>query len=87
MLKRLYAINFVDAFIVGVITVIVPLLMLERGIDIATIGLVFAAAPLAKAAMRLASSALADSLGDRIVYVMSSASDFLQSLSYLFSKT
>ena len=87
MLRRLYTINFLDAFIVGVITVIVPLLMLERGIDIATIGLVFAAAPLAKMAIRLAAAAIADSLGDRVVYIMSSASDFLQSLAYLFSTT
>ena len=87
MLKRLYTINFLDAFIVGVITVLVPLLMLERGISLATIGLVFAAAPLAKIAIRLAAAAIADSAGDRIVYIMSSASDFLQSLAYLFSTT
>ncbi|MFA5930398.1 MAG: MFS transporter [Candidatus Micrarchaeia archaeon] len=87
MLKRLYTINFLDAFIVGVITVLVPLLMLERGIDLTTIGFVFAAAPLAKAAIRLAAAAIADSLGDRVVYIMSSASDFLQSLAYLFSTT
>jgi hypothetical protein len=37
--------------------------------------------------IRLAAAAIADSVGDRVVYVMSSASDFLQSLTYLFSTT
>jgi hypothetical protein len=59
--------------------------MLERGIDLATIGFVFAAAPLAKALIRLAGAAIADSLGDRVIYIFSSAADFLLSLVYLFS--
>jgi len=85
MLKRLYSINFIDAFISGVTTVLVPLLMLERGIGLATIGIVFAASPLAKAIMRVAGAAIADSLGDRIVFISASVSDFLLSLVYFFS--
>jgi len=87
MLRRLYTINFIDAFIAGVTTVLIPLLMLERGIDVVTIGLVFAAAPLAKIVIRLAGAAIADSLGDRIIYVASSVSDFLLSITYLVSST
>ncbi len=87
MLRRLYTINFIDAFIAGATTVIVPLLMLERGIDLATIGIVFAAAPLAKAVVRLAGAAIVDSLGDRVIYIFSSAADFLLSIAYLFSTT
>jgi len=87
MLKRLYTINFVDAFIVGAMTVLVPLLMLDRGIDIATIGIVFAVAPLAKAAVRLAGAGMADSLGDKVVYVSFAAFNFFQSLAYMISTT
>jgi len=87
MLKRLYTINFIDSFIVGATTVIVPLLMFERGIDLAVIGLVFALAPLAKLAVRIAGSAIVDSSGDRITYVFSSICNFLLSLAYLFSST
>ena len=87
MLRRLYTINFIDAFIAGVTTVLIPLLMLERGIDVVTIGLVFAAAPFAKIVIRLAGAAIADSLGDRIIYVASSASDFLLSITYFVSST
>lgn len=87
MLRRLYTINFIDAFISGATTVIVPLLMLERGIDIATIGLVFAAAPFAKALVRVAGAAIADSLGDRVMYISSSFANLLLSFAYLFSTT
>ena len=87
MLKRFYAINFIDAFICGVTTVIVPLLMLERGIDITTIGFVFAAAPLAKAVVRIAGAAIADSFGDRIIYASATISDFLLSTVYFLSTT
>jgi len=87
MLKRLYTINFIDAFIVGAMTVLVPLVMLDRGIDIATIGIVFAVAPLAKAAVRLAGAGMADTLGDRVVYISSSLFNFLQSAAYMVSTT
>ncbi|MCX6770642.1 MAG: MFS transporter [Candidatus Micrarchaeota archaeon] len=87
MLKRLYTINFIDAFIVGAMTVLVPLLMLDRGIGIATIGIVFAVAPLAKAAVRLVGAGMADSLGDRVVYILFSAFNFLQSAAYMVSTT
>ncbi|MFA6489767.1 MAG: hypothetical protein WCT52_03710, partial [Candidatus Micrarchaeia archaeon] len=87
MLRRLYTINFIDAFISGATTVLVPLLMLERGIDIATIGLVFAAAPFAKALVRVAGATIADSMGDRVMYVFASVSDLLLSIAYLFSTT
>ena len=87
MLRRLYTINFIDAFIVGAVTVLVPLLMLQRGIDIAMMGLVFAAAPLAKAAVRLASAGIADSFGDRVVYIAACAANFLETAAYLFAGT
>jgi MFS family permease len=87
MLRRLYTINFIDAFIVGAMTVMVPLLMAEKGVGIAAMGLVFAAAPLAKAAVRLASAAVADSLGDRIIYACFSVSNLLETVAYMLSST
>jgi len=87
MLKRLYTINFIDAFIAGAVTVLVPLLMLERGIGLATIGIVFSLAPLAKVLARLAGAAIADSVGDRAIYISSSALNLLQSAAYMASST
>ncbi len=87
MLKRLYTINFIDAFIVGATTVIVPLLMASRGIDIATIGIVFAAAPFAKAVVRLASAGIADSFGDRVIYIVACIANFLETTTYMISST
>ena len=85
MLRRLYTINFIDAFIVGGMTVLVPLLMAARGIDITTIGLVFAAAPLAKAIVRLASAGIADSFGDRVIYIVACIANFLETITYMLS--
>jgi len=82
MLKRIFAINFLDSFVFGITTVIVPLLMLERGISIASIGLVFALAPIAKLAVRLAAAALADERGERVFYSLSAAANAAQAAAY-----
>ena len=85
MLRRLYTINFIDAFISGMISVLLPLLMLSRGIDLAMIGLVFSIGPIVHVAVRFAGAALADSAGDRKIYVLSSALNFVKSAAYLVS--
>lgn len=87
MVRTAYTINFLDAFVVGIMTLAVPLLMLEYGIDVAAIGLVFALAPLAKIIVRLAASAAADSVGERAIYALSSLFGFAQSACYLFFPT
>ena len=87
MVRRIFSLNFFDSFINGAVTVAIPLLMLERGIDLATIGLVFALAPLAKLAVRLLSAALADQIGERAFYFLNAMSNLSQSLCYLFFQT
>jgi MFS family permease len=85
MVKRIFSINFFDSFIFGITTVVVPLLMLERGIDIATIGLVFALAPIAKMLVRLSSAALAEIHGERAFYSLNAAANFAQAAAYWFA--
>ena len=87
MTKRIFSLNFFDSFINGAVTVAIPLLMLEKGIDLGTIGLVFAFAPLAKLAVRIGSAAAADAVGERLFYVLNAASNLVQSLCYLFFQT
>jgi len=82
MLKRLYSVNFFDAFITGAMTVAIPLMMLYYGVDIAAIGLVFSLSPLVKMAVRLIAAAVADSAGERIVYILTSICNLAQSLCY-----
>ncbi|MCX6772174.1 MAG: hypothetical protein NTV88_00170 [Candidatus Micrarchaeota archaeon] len=85
MVKRIFGINFFDAFIAGAMTVTVPLMMADRGIGIATIGLVFGAAPILKLLVRIGASALADTVGERSVYVLSALGNIGQSVTYAFA--
>ncbi len=87
MLRRVYCINFLDAFIVGVTSVAVPLMMLHYGIDVAAIGLAFSLSPIARIIFRLAGGAATDSLGERAMYVATSACNFLQPIFYFLSPT
>ena len=56
MLRKIYALNYMDAFITGIVAIAVPVMMVEHGIGIASIGLIFAIAPVLRLAVRLASS-------------------------------
>ena len=87
MVKRIFGINFFDAFIAGAMTVVVPLMMADRGISIAMIGLVFGAAPILKLLVRIYASMLADTVGERLVYVLSALGNFGQSVSFAFATT
>ena len=84
MLKRLYGVNFFDAYISGAVTVAIPLMMLQYGVEIAAIGLVFSFSPLVKLAVRLIAAAVADSTGDKIIYVISSFFNLAQAICYGF---
>ena len=87
MLRRLYAINFFDAFIAGVTGVAVPLMMASRGISLESIGLIFALSPIAKPIVRVFAAALADSHGERVNYALGALGNFAQALAYLFAYT
>jgi len=87
MVKRVFGLNFFDSFIFGITTVAVPLLMLERGIDLAAIGMALSLAPLAKALVRLASAAAADAIGERIFYSLNGVSNLLLAPIYFFSNS
>ncbi len=85
MVRRIFTINFLDSFVFGITTVMVPLLMLEKGMDLAAIGVVFSLTPIAKVAVRLASAAYADAFGERLFYFLNSLGTLLQPVAYAFS--
>jgi MFS family permease len=87
MLRRLYAINFFDAFIAGITGVAVPLMMASRGISVEAIGLVFALSPIAKPIVRIFAAALADSHGERANYALGAVGNLAQSVAYVFAST
>ena len=85
MVRRIFGINFFDSFIDGIVTVAVPLLMLERGIDLATIGIVFAITPLVKLVLRMISSAVADKRGEKAFYTLNGLANLAQAIVLVFS--
>lgn len=85
MVKRIYSLNFFDSFVFGITTVAIPLLMLERGIDIAAIGIALSLAPLVKTLVRLFSAAVADAVGERLFYTLNGIANFLLAPIYYFS--
>ncbi|MFA6214776.1 MAG: MFS transporter [Candidatus Micrarchaeia archaeon] len=87
MLRRLYTINFFDAFIAGVTAVVVPLLMASRGISVESIGLVFALSPVVKPVVRVFAAASADSFGEKANYALGAAGNFAQAIAYALAST
>lgn len=64
-MRSLVAVNVLDAFIGGAYLIAIPLLLVERKIDIATIGLVFSTFPVVFVASRMLFASAADSVGLR----------------------
>lgn len=62
-MRRLVAVNVLDAFIGGAYMLTISLLLVERKIDIATIGVVFSAFPVAFAVCRMLFASAADTVG------------------------
>lgn len=66
--KNAFAIQSVNAFIIGTIFLLLPLFMLERGISIESMGLVFAALPLISQTARLLFGCVSDYIGRKKFY-------------------
>jgi MFS family permease len=81
----LTAINFLDAFITGAYMLIVPLLMVKRGISLSSIGWVFSALPVAFLIFRMFFSSAADSVGFRKFFNINALSNFASALLYTVS--
>ncbi|MCX8194797.1 MAG: MFS transporter [Candidatus Micrarchaeota archaeon] len=87
MVKRVFGLNFLDSFIFGITTVAVPLLMLERNIELGQVGLALSLSPLAKGIVRLLCASLADSKGERPFFVLNGVANFLLAPIYFFSSS
>ena len=68
--RSAYAIQGINAFIFGVTFIVVPLLMVERGIDVQSMGLIFAALPLVSQFTRLLFGCVSDYTGRRLIYLV-----------------
>jgi predicted MFS family arabinose efflux permease len=68
--KRILAITFLNFFIKGGLTLAIPLLLLERNVDLVEIGVVISVLPIVFMVVRLLMAAIADSKGWNRIYFL-----------------
>jgi len=69
-LKRILAITFLNFFIKGGLTLAIPLLLLDRNVDLVQIGVVISILPIVFMVVRLLMAVLADSKGWNRIYLL-----------------
>lgn len=81
------AVNLLDSFLQGAYWWTIPLLLVERGIDLATIGAVFAAYPLVFFLSRMLFASVADSVGLRAFFNLNALTAFCSAVIYALSRS
>ena len=69
-MKRILAITFLNFFISGALTLEIPLLLLERNVDLVEIGVVISILPLVFMVVRILMAVIADSKGWNRFYIL-----------------
>jgi predicted MFS family arabinose efflux permease len=69
-MKRILAITFLNYFISGALTLAIPLLLLDRNVDLVEIGIVISVLPIVFMVVRLLMAAIADSKGWNRFYLL-----------------
>ena len=87
-MKRILAITFLNFFISGGLTLAIPLLLLDRNIDLIEIGLVVSVLPIVFMIVRLLMAAVADSKGwNRFYLLMNWPWSLLSTLVYFIANS
>ena len=87
-LKRILSITFLNFFISGGLTLIIPILLLQRNIDLVEIGIILSILPLIFLGVRIAIAALADLKGWSKLYLLINApSSIISTLLYTLGHT
>jgi len=87
-MKRILAVTFFNHFVSGGLALIIPLLLLERNVDLAEIGVIMSILPLGFLAVRLFLAALADQLGwARFYLLLNWPGTFLSTLIYFIANS
>ncbi len=82
-MDKLAAINFLESSISSGFQITIPLLLLERGLDLVTIGIIFSIMPLVFFSARLLFASLADQMGVKKFFISSGACAAIASAFYL----
>ena len=87
-MKRILAITFLNFFISGGLTLAIPLLLLDRNVDLVEIGLVISVLPIVFMVVRLFMAAIADSKGwNRFYLLMNWPWSLLSTFVYLIASS
>jgi len=87
-MKRVATLTFLNYFVSGALTLIIPLLLLDRNVDLAEIGLVLSIMPLVFLLVRLLLAALADQLGWAPLFIFVNwPGTFFSTMIYFFANS
>ena len=84
-IQNAFIIQALNAFVYGSMTLLVPLLMIERGLDIESMGLIFAALPIMSQLLRMTFGIVSDFIGRKIFYKINSIMNLIFMGIYYFS--
>lgn len=80
-------IQVLNSFISGVLSIVLPLAMRERNIEIATIGLIFASLPMIFQLARIFFAVLSDFLGRKLFFILNGLLSVISNAVYYFAYT
>ncbi len=86
-IKNAFVIQGLNAFISGVTYILLPLLMLDRGISIKSMGLIFAILPLVSQTNRVVFATVSDYIGRKKFYWLCGIMNLVHLTVYYFSKS
>lgn len=86
-LKKLLLADMLYAFIAAALAVMVPIYMIELGMDVAEIGFILSMIPLALLFMRIVFAAVADQVGTKAVEVLESVATIASIAIYILSRS
>ncbi len=86
-MDELRIINFLDAFIANALSVIIPLLLVAKGVDVIQIGLVVSMSPVVFVVSRSIFAAISDQVGVRKIFIANGAMSVVSLLVYMVANT
>lgn len=83
--KNAFMIQAMNAFIYGAMSIVIPLLMIERGLDVESMGLIFAVLPIVSQTFRVTFAIVSDFIGRKVFYGFNSIMNIVFMAVYYFA--
>jgi len=86
-IKNIIFIQILNSFVGGILYIVLPLLMLERNIDIVSIGLIYASLPMIFQLSRIIFAVISDLIGRKLFFILNGILSVLYIIVYYFAYT